>query len=99
MKWFLVLGLPLLSSRINITASLQPENTTLAGTYVSSDCVPIILGFAYGSASLEGALANESHVVSDYHSIAPNITKIRRVQLHDHVFLGFGARCIEVVGE
>lgn len=82
-----VLVCALLGGCMNITTSIQPENTAVREIWEASDCVPIILGLAYGTATVEGALAEQM------------VTKIRRVQLHDYHFLVAGARCVEVVGE
>lgn len=99
MRWLLLGGMLLLTGCMNITVNLQPENASVPALSMTSDCVPIILGFAYGNASVDGALANEAEHIHDWQKKAPRITKIRRVQLNDHQFLTFGARCVEVVGE
>ena len=98
-----------LTGCINIAASLERQDMSVAETREASDCVPIIFGLSYGRASLEGALSEEvapigSGMVSNPRqkpAIVPRqkITKIRRVQLHDYQFLFFGARCVEVIGE
>jgi hypothetical protein len=84
---------------MNITASLQPENASVPEIRIASDCVPIILGFAYGRVSVERALVEKAELISDFTVPYQTLTKIRRIQLHDHQFLMFGARCVEVVGE
>lgn len=84
---------------MNITASLQPENASVPEIREASDCIPIILGFAYGRASVDRALTDKAELISDFTAHSQTLTKIRRIQLHDYQFLGFGARCVEVVGE
>jgi len=102
MRWLVILGIVLLPGCMNITARTQPEDTSIQEIREASDCVPIILGFAYGSATLEGALAEDVWTTAgrhDYNIPKQKIAKVRRVQLHDYQFLFFGARCVEVVGE
>ena len=105
MKWYILVLPVLFTGCINITASLQPENTSVKEVLLASDCVPIILGFGFGNASLEGALAQEGTkgrsiwTLDVEPSQTQKLTKIRRVQLHDQQFLFFGERCVEVVGE
>lgn len=89
----------LLSGCINVTASLQPENANVPEIREASDCVPIIFGFSYGTATLVNALAEEVTLINNYQVPKQKIQKVRRVQLHDYQFLFFGARCVEVVGE
>lgn len=84
---------------MNITASVQPENLAVPELRESSDCVPIVFGLAYGSATVEGALAQKVRLIEDSESPWKAITGVRRIQLHDYHFLFFGARCVEVVGE
>lgn len=102
MRWLLLGGGLILTGCMNVTASLEPENLSVPERYESSDCVTTIFGLAYGRATFEGALAQESREVSIFSvDLAPHprITKIRRISLHDYHFLFFGARCVEVVGE
>lgn len=99
MKWLMMAGVLLLAGCINITAILQPENASVPEIRETSDCVPIIFGFAYGRASVDRALREQAELISDFTAPTQPLTKIRRIQLHDHQFLGFGARCVEVVGE
>ena len=100
MQWILVFGLFLLTGCINITASLQPEQADVRALRMGSDCAPIILGFGFGRVSLDGALNDaDAFTLDTFRGSPQKITKVRRVQLHDHLLLGFGARCIEVIGE
>ena len=84
---------------MNITASVQPENTSVPELRESSDCAPIIFGLAYGSASVDVALKTKVQTLAGYDAPWQPIVNVRRVQLHDYQFLFFGARCVEVVGE
>ncbi len=84
---------------MNITASLQPENASVPELREASDCVPIVFGLSYGSATLEGALKHKVQTSEGYDAPWKPIVNVRRVQLHDYQFLFFGARCVEVVGE
>jgi hypothetical protein len=97
---------------MNMAASLQPEDAAVPATREASDCVPIIFGFAYGTATLDEALAEAVLATSEKWTGQQNknlksavrptpqkITKIRRVLLHDYSIFMFGARCVEVVGE
>jgi len=99
MKWMLVIPVLLLPGCLNISASLQPEDVSVKETRIGGDCVPIIFGLAYGHASLEAALRDPVPLLDDLKSPKQTVTKVRRVQLHDYQFVGFGARCVEVVGE
>lgn len=113
MKTALAIMVLLLSTGcMNMAASLQPENTAVPEGREASDCVPIIFGFAYGTATLDEALAEEVLARSEQwqniekknqkykaKSTPQKITKIRRVLLHDYSIFMFGARCVEVVGE
>ena len=112
MSWLLIPVALLLTGCMNIAASLQPEDASVPVVREVSDCVPIILGFSYGTATLEEALAEEVRPINEKFksveskkpriqdlSVPQKITKIRRVLLHDYQFLMFGARCVEVVGE
>ena len=38
---------------IDITTRLQPEDASVKEVLYGQDCVPIILGFAYGTATIE----------------------------------------------
>ena len=84
---------------MNISASLQPENAGVQGLRESSDCMPIIFGFAYGVATVEGAMAEKAPLIKNYNEPHAIITRVKSISLHDYTFLFFGARCIEIVGE
>ena len=102
----LTLLLLLLPGCMNTTLSLQPEKDAISGKLEGRDCIPIILGFAYGTATVERARApgfgmfHEWNALLDSSAEPPRyISTIRRIQLHDYTFLMFGARCVEVLGE
>ena len=113
MKTTLAIMVLLLSAGcMNMAASLQPEDQAVPDVREVSDCVPIIFGFAYGTATLDEALAEkvlsksekwqsiEKKNQKEKERLTPQyITKIRRVLLHDYSIFMFGARCVEVVGE
>lgn len=106
-------GLALLTSGcIDISTRLQPEDTAVKASLEGSNCVPIIFGLGFGTASIEEAKA-DGHTTMSTRSSAPTglqgggmtqtirapITKVRRVELTDRQFLFFGSRCVEVTGE
>ncbi len=86
---------------INITTRLPPEDISVKAVVEAQDCAPIIFSLAYGTISVENALAGEVTKVGDYSASieGKKITRIRRVELHDWQFLFFGERCIRVIGE
>jgi hypothetical protein len=89
---------------INISTRLQPEDTSVKAVLEGSDCVPIILGFGFGTATIEHAKA-DAQPVGRFSPGDPEvhgrlrITKVRRVESAERAFLIFGVRCIEVTGE
>lgn len=99
MAGVLVIMGAMVSGCMNITASTQREDASVSALREVSDCVPIIFGLAYGTATVETALAQKAQLIENYNAPWQPIAKVRRVQLHDYQFLLFGARCVEVVGE
>ena len=101
----------MLTGCINISTRFQPDDLTVKEVLKGSDCVPIIFNLGYGTADIEKAKIDARRVqwVSTLHDVknprgatarAPeNITKVRRVEINDIVFLFFGAKCVDVVGE
>ena len=90
----------LLSGCIDISARLQPEDRSVRALKTGSDCAHIILGFGFGTADVERAKVQlEAPNFSDPVPVGGPITKVRRVELVDRMFLNFGERCIEVTGE
>lgn len=96
-----VLGLALtLGGCMNVTAQLTPETNSVQPVYEYSDCVPIIFGLAYGTASFDKAVRDGfPSVWNSTGTPPPAITKVRSVAVHDYMFLYFGARCVDVTGE
>jgi hypothetical protein len=85
----------------SITTRLQPEDTSVKEVLYGEDCVPIILGLGYGSATVENAMAKAGQDKDFLNppKNGPHITKIRRVESNELVALFFGSRCVRVVGE
>jgi hypothetical protein len=79
---------------------MTPETNSVQPVYEYSDCVPIIFGLAYGTASFDKAVRDGfPSVWNSAGAPPPAITKVRSVAVHDYMFLYFGARCIDVTGE
>jgi len=101
--------LVLLPGCVNITLQPQPINPLVKSVLHGEDCVPIILGLGAGTATIETAMARGFHPKVEPVRTAKNIPaprpeavpirSIHRVQITDVAFFGFGARCVEVVGE
>jgi hypothetical protein len=85
---------------INITTRQQPEDTSVKEVLYGEDCAVIIFIFGYGTASVEQAMAKggPDNGFANFKN-HQQITKIRRVELNEAVFLLFGKRCVRVVGE
>lgn len=102
-----VIGIALmLGGCINISTRIQPENKEVPATKEGSDCVPIIFGLGGGVADIDGAMSKEHKelVKGTYEDSirtvrTPYITRIRRVEIQETMFLFFGARCINVTGD
>jgi hypothetical protein len=111
MKWFRTLtrriviisfiGLALITGGcLNITAQMTPETNSVQPLYEYSDCVPIIFGLAYGTASFDKAVRDGfPSIWNTSGAPPPAITRVRSVAIHDYMFLYFGARCVDVTGE
>jgi hypothetical protein len=84
---------------MNIAVQLTPENSQVQALRETSDCVPIIFGLAYGTATLEAALAEKAHLLNDYDKPTAPISKVRSVASHYYYFLFAGGQCVEVTGE
>jgi hypothetical protein len=89
----------LLAGCVNLTTQTASTNYTAQALRESSDCVPVVLGFAYGTASVEEALSKNAPLISNYNEPPDQIAKVRSVAIHDYYFLIAGARCVEVTGE
>ena len=102
----------LLAGCINISTRFQPDDLSVKEELQGSDCVPIIFSIGIGTADLEEAKrdakkiqapgqfhAQKKHPEPPKVSMPQNITKVRRVEINDLMFLFFGAKCVDVVGE
>lgn len=102
----------MLAGCINISTRTQPDDLTVKEELKGSDCVPIIFSVGFGTADIEKAKVGARRVQWDStfhnprtqgHVMAvrgpENITKVRRVEINDLMFLFFGAKCVDVVGE
>ncbi|SLM48422.1 protein of unknown function [Nitrospira japonica] len=102
----LIYGTLMLGGCINITTRIQPENKDIPAKKEGSDCVPIILGFGAGTADIDAAMIKEyeenakgmdGDVVRTVRT--PYITRVRRIEIQEIMFLSFGARCVNVIGD
>jgi hypothetical protein len=91
----------ILNGCIDITTRLQPEDTSVKEALYGEDCVPIIMGFGFGTATAEQAMmeAGPDKDFSTRYTNGQHITKIRRVESNEAAFLFAGHRCVRVVGE
>ncbi|BCA52947.1 hypothetical protein W02_00870 [Nitrospira sp. KM1] len=101
MRAFLVAPLVfLLPGCIWISTEFPPINPEVKKLREVSDCVPIIFGFGFGTASYEEAMKKPSAAIG--HQPGTNslkLTKVRGYGTGDYQFLMFGAKCVEVTGE
>ena len=88
----------LMAGCINVSTRLQPEDSSVNEVLRGNDCVPIVLGIGFGTASIDKAMA-DAHPIEDPRRSVTRITKVRRVTLTDYVIVFVADRCIEVVGE
>jgi hypothetical protein len=92
----------LLTGCINISTRTQPDDLTVKAELAGSDCAPIIFNLGYGTADIEKAKLKGEKVTRDPKDnpwARFPITKVRRVEINDLMFLFFGAKCVDVVGE
>ncbi|HKT34756.1 MAG TPA: hypothetical protein VJR03_07975 [Nitrospira sp.] len=83
---------------IDVSTRLQPEDSSVNEILRGTDCVPIVLGMGFGTASIDKAMA-DAHPIGNRGGPVIRITKVRRVTWTDSVILFVADRCIEVVGE
>jgi hypothetical protein len=83
---------------INVSTRLQPEDSSVKEVLRGTDCVPIVLGIGFGTASIDKAMV-DAHPVGDPRGPVSRMTKVRRVTLTDYVIVFLADRCIEAVGE
>ena len=89
---------------INISTRSQPDDLTVKAELEGSDCVPIIFSLGAGTADIEKAKMDGKRIEAPSHGPRKAferipITKVRRVEINDLMFLFFGAKCVDVVGE
>ena len=89
----------LLAVCINIATKITPDAPSVREARKASDCVPIVFGLAYGTASMDKALAERAPLITNFNEPYAHITMVHSVAIHDYYFLFFGARCLEVTGE
>lgn len=88
----LMILLLLLSGCMNVTAHTMPVNPDVKPVIEGSDCVPMIMGFSYGTATVEQAMRDANVPIVRLHSVA----------LHDYGFflpVLWAMHCVEVTGE
>jgi hypothetical protein len=100
----LIIILVLLTSGCtNLSVRLQPEDLSVKEVLEGKDCLGIGFGFGFGTSTIERAIAHGYPLGSDEvgYSRKPGtrITKVRRVEFMDSMFLSFGEQCVVVVGE
>ena len=81
---------------MSVTIQVQPERQDVPAAITGSDCVPMIFGFAFGTATVEAAQRDSGE--QDGYTRKP-ISKIRTVSMHYYYLLIAGAWCVEVTGE
>ena len=92
----------LLTGCINISTRTQPDDLTVKEELKGSDCVPIIFSLGYGTADIEKAKLDGKKIersATEKPFTRYQITKVRRVEINDLMFLFFGAKCVDVTGE
>ena len=105
MRTMLVVSISfLLAGCINISTRFQPDDLTVKEELKGSDCVPIIFNLGYGTADIEKAKVDGKRIQAPAHGPRKAferipITKVRRVEINKLLFLFFGAKCVDVVGE
>ena len=92
----IVMLLLLASGCMNITLQVQPEQPDAKAVLTGSDCVPILFGFAFGTATVEGA---RYKTTSPGEWVGKPIRTIRTVRISYEYYLIAGSWCVEVTGE
>ncbi len=78
-----------LSGCIDIGTQLQPVNEDVKPIITGSACRPILLGLGFGRNLWAEAMKGDRSVIH----------RIRSVELRQTLVLGFGAHCLEIIGE
>lgn len=79
----------LLGGCVNISSRITPENQAVKPMTEGSDCSYAVMGFGYGTNTVEQAMANAS----------PTIQKVRSVSTDLFFFIFFSSHCVTVVCE
>lgn len=89
------------SGCINIKTRTQPEDSSVKALFEGRDCVSIMFGFGFGTATIERARIAGVPIgqLLGYDVQGVPISKIRRVEIEDAMALMFGDRCVVVTGE
>ncbi|HEX6531414.1 MAG TPA: hypothetical protein VF019_02220 [Nitrospira sp.] len=83
---------------INVSTRLQPEDLSVKEVLRGTDCVPIVLGIGFGTASIDKAMV-DAYPLGDPRGPVTRMTKVRRVTMTDYFIVFVADRCVEVVGE
>jgi len=96
----LAFSLLFMTGCMHITTNLTPVTEQVKPVLIGEDCVPIILGLAYGTSTVEQAMRN-GELRTEQQSLGSHqtIKVIRSIALTETAWFLFGARCLEVVGE
>ena len=65
---------------MNIQTRLQPADPSVKEVLIGVDCVPIVLGFGFGTATIESAMAKGEPITGTTRESYRRITKVRRVE-------------------
>ena len=79
----------LLGGCVNISSRITAENQAVKPMTEGSDCSYAVMGFGYGTNTVEQAMANAS----------PSIQKVRSISTDLFFFIFFSSHCVTVVGE
>jgi hypothetical protein len=90
-----------LSGCMNLTLHTSQTNPSVKPVLAGSDCIPIILGFGFGTATVDEAV-KEGSMEEDRKKNRSHpypIHAIHSTALTTVHFLGIGQQCVEVTGE
>ena len=88
----------------HITIETQPRNPAVKPMLAGGDCVPLIFGIGFGTATAEQAMRNEVYVAHagfgpPMKELHTPIRKVHAIQYTDQYYFVVGSRCVEVLGE
>lgn len=101
--WLLILA-----GCMSISSQTQPVNVAVQSLVSGEDCTPIILGMGFGTNTVEQAMSNGAQEITEPQKygikpvtqrIAKPIVRLHSVAIAESYFVGFGSRCVVVVGE